>query len=54
MGSDVGIFWRGLWRGSGDNVGCGHGGVVGRSELGRGKVGHGEVGHGLTAKVSGF
>ena len=45
-------------------VGCGCGGVVGRSkvgcgevgrgELGCGEVGHGEVGHGLTAKVSGF
>ena len=59
MGSNVGIFWRGLRRGSGDGVGCGYGGVVGRSELGRGELGHdelgyGEVGHGLTAEVSGF
>ena len=45
-------------------MGCGCGGVVGRSkvgcgevgrgELGCGEVGHGEVGHGPTAKVSGF
>ena len=45
MGSNVGIFWRG----SGDSVGRGYGGVVGCSELGCG-----EVGHGLIAKVSGF
>nr|POE59772.1 hypothetical protein CFP56_75585 [Quercus suber] len=60
MGSDVGIFWRGLRRGSGDGVGRGYGimvgcsevghgevgcGGLGRRELGRGEVGHGEVGH---------
>ena len=59
MGSNVGIFWRGLRRGSGDGVGCGYGGVVGRSEVGRCEVGHGnlgrgEVGHGLMAEVSRF
>ena len=59
MGSNVGIFWRGLRRGSGDGVVCGYGGVVGRGELGRGELGHGElghgeVGHGLIAEVSGF
>ena len=41
-------------RGSGDGVGRGYGGVVGRGNLGRGEVGHSEVGHGLTAEVSGF
>ena len=49
MGSNVGIFYHGLRHGSGDSVGRGYGGVVGRDELGRG-----EVGHGLTAEVSGF
>ena len=49
MGSDVGIFWHGLRHRSGDSVGRGYGGVVGRGE-----VGHGEVGHRLTVEMSGF
>ena len=49
MGSDVGIFWHGLRHKSGDSVGRGYGGVVGR-----GKLGCGEVGHGLTVEVSEF
>ena len=49
MGSDVGIFWHGLRHRSGDSVGGGYGGVVGRGE-----VGHGEVGYRLTVEMSGF
>ena len=52
-------FGVGSVRGSGDGVGRGYGGVVGRSEVGRcevgrGNLGCGEVGHELTAEVSGF
>ena len=35
-------------------MGCGYGGVVGRSEVSRGELGRGKVGHELTAKVNGF
>ena len=52
----VGIFWRGLQRGSGDGVGRGYGSMswvvqsggveVGRVEVVCGKMGHGKAGHG--------
>ena len=44
MGSNMGIFWHGLRRGSGDGVGRGYGG----------ELGHGELGHELMTEVSGF